>query len=83
MRPSRGGRSTGAVNVVHLEGQVAEIAADRVRLGLIPVVGEFDFCPVARRARAEEDEREATLGRVLAAEFLQTELVAKESERSG
>ena len=81
----------GRVDVVDLEGEMAEMARLAVVLA-VPVVGELDErraparLPARRRLgvvrRREEDERIATLRVVAAADFLEAERIAIEFERA-
>src|SRR5690606_36614375 len=75
----------GGVDVVHLIGEVAEIAPARI-VFRVPVVGQLDQRRLAGDAgflvlrRGEEDERIAPLAALVAANLLQPELVAVEIE---
>src|ERR1043165_8142 len=70
----------GGVDVGDLVGDVAEVAAARVRVGLVPVVGQLDLRRVAVGLFAEEDEREAALLAVPAADLAQAQAIAEEAD---
>src|SRR5690606_26109559 len=69
----------GRVDVVHPEGQVAEIAGTAVILVRTPVPGEFDFC-VGAAGRGEEHQSVLALGVFLPSHLAQAEAVAVEAE---
>ena len=58
-----------------------EVAADRVRLRVIPVVGQLDLRRVALAALAEEHQREPALLVVSATDLGQPEALAEEVDR--
>src|SRR5690606_2376724 len=71
----------GRVDVIDLVRDVAEVAADRVRLLLVPVVGQLDLGRISLGLLAEEHEREPALLAVAPADLAQAEPLAEEPER--
>src|SRR5581483_7452846 len=68
------------VDVLHAEGDVAEAVSDIVRLR-VPVVGELEHGVRRLVAVADEREREAAAGKVVAAQELHPERARVERER--
>ncbi len=73
---------TQRVDVIHLVGEVAEVAAIRVGGCLIPIVGKFNGRGVVLGPAAEENQGEASLFTVASANFAQAEELTKKMQRS-
>jgi hypothetical protein len=70
---------TGLVDVLHVVGQVTEVAA-AAELFRIPVVGQLEL-GLGVLAGSEEDQREAARFDIDPAQLLQAEMVAVEAQR--